>query len=276
MNNYNINNNTYSYNNLDKFLQNTRAEKGSNYSHTRIGNKEMNIYGGCFNINENDYDNFLDMYYEYVFINKKEEFLTEKQLLEDGPLLVDIDFRFNAKITQRQHSKEYLIDLIYLYLNKLNEMYNFTKNSHINIYILEKPNPISFENKTKDGIHLIFTIKMTKPEQSLLRKKILNEIESVWSDLVLENSFNDVFVEGVTKGYVNWQCYGSKKPGNLQYNLTYYLSCCYDNNDWTIKENNIESLNMREHIELMSARYKNHKRYDLLNNEYLLQAIDNE
>ena len=278
MNNYDINDNTYTYNNLENFLQNFKAEKGGLITNTRIGNKDFNIYGGSFNISDENYMHFLDIYYQYVFVNKKEEYLTEKQLLEDGPLLVDIDFRYDSKITQRQHTKEYLIDLIYLYLNKLNEMYNFTNGSNINVYILEKPTPVSFENKTKDGIHLIFTIKMTKPEQSLLRKKILNEIESIWSDLKLENTFNDVFDEGVTKGYVNWQCYGSKKPGNLQYDLTYYLSCNYNDNDndWSIKENNVDLLNMREHIKLMSARYKDHKRYDLLNNEYLLEAINNE
>lgn len=276
MNNYNINDNTYTYNNLENLLKNSKAEKGGLFTHTRIGNKELNIYGGSYNISDKDYDSFLETYYNHVFINKNEEYLTEKQLLEDGPLLVDIDFRFKSTITERQHSKEYLIDLIYLYLNKLNEIYIFNNNSKIDVYILEKPHPISFQNKTKDGIHLIFTIKMTKPEQSLLRKKILSEIESIWSDLVLENSFHDVFDEGVTKGYVNWQMYGSKKPGNMQYNLTYYLSCHYDTNDWTIKDNNILLLNMRNHIEIMSAHYKNHNKYDLINNEFLVEAIKNE
>ena len=276
MNNYNIINNTYSYNKLDTLLQNNRAEKGGLFTHTRIGNKEMNIYGGSFNIPENINDNFLDIYYDHVFVNKNEEFLTEKQLLNDGPLLVDIDFRYNTTITKRQHTKEHIIDLIYLYLNKLNEMYKFTNQSNINIYVLEKSETTIFDNKTKDGIHLIFTIKMSKPEQSLLRKKILNEIQDIWSDLTLENNFNDVFDEGITKGYVNWQFYGSKKPGNLTYNLKYYISCYYDNDDWTINENNIESLDMRKHIELMSARYKDHKKYDLLNNHYLIEALENE
>ena len=276
MNNYNIINNTYSYNKLDTLLQNNRAEKGGLFTHTRIGNKEMNIYGGSFNIPENINDNFLDIYYDHVFVNKNEEFLTEKQLLNDGPLLVDIDFRYNTTITKRQHAKEHIIDLIYLYLNKLNEMYKFTNQCNINIYVLEKSETTIFDNKTKDGIHLIFTIKMSKPEQSLLRKKILNEIQDIWSDLTLENNFNDVFDEGITKGYVNWQLYGSKKPGNLTYNLKYYITCYYDNDDWTINENNIESLDMRKHIELMSARYKDHKKYDLLNNDYLIQALENE
>ena len=276
MNNYNIINNTYSYNKLDTLLQNNRAEKGGLFTHTRIGNKEMNIYGGSFNIPENINDNFLDIYYDHVFVNKNEEFLTEKQLLNDGPLLVDIDFRYNTTITKRQHAKEHIIDLIYLYLNKLNEMYKFTNQCNINIYVLEKSETTIFDNKTKDGIHLIFTIKMSKPEQSLLRKKILNEIQDIWSDLTLENNFNDVFDEGITKGYVNWQLYGSKKPGNLTYNLKYYISCYYDNDDWTINENNIESLDMRKHIELMSARYKDHKKYDLLNNHYLIEALENE
>tara|TARA_Y100000816_G_scaffold255152_1_gene207794 strand:- start:2 stop:2806 length:2805 start_codon:yes stop_codon:yes gene_type:complete len=276
MNNYNIINNTYSYNKLDTLLQNNRAEKGGLFTHTRIGNKEMNIYGGSFNIPENINDNFLDIYYDHVFVNKNEEFLTEKQLLNDGPLLVDIDFRYNTTITKRQHAKEHIIDLIYLYLNKLNEMYKFTNQCNINIYVLEKSETTIFDNKTKDGIHLIFTIKMSKPEQSLLRKKILNEIQDIWSDLTLENNFNDVFDEGITKGYVNWQLYGSKKPGNLTYNLKYYISCYYENDDWTINENNIESLDMRKHIELMSARYKDHKKYDLLNNDYLIQALENE
>ena len=262
---------------LEDFLKNNKSEKGNIFTHTRIGNKELNIYGGTYNIEDNKMNEFFDKYYEYVFVNKKEEYLTEKQLFNNGPLLIDIDLRYENSVNSRQHSKEHIIDLINLYNEKLGEIYKFNSESIFNVYVLEKPNINKVNNKTKDGIHLIFTIKMTKPEQSLLRKKIINNIESIWDNLNFINSYDEAFDEGVTKGYVNWQMYGSKKPNNEAYNLTYYFECKYNEEDeWNIKEKNLKEINLKHHLQIMSARYSNHNKYELLNNEYLLEAIENE
>tara|TARA_B100000902_G_scaffold395060_3_gene452794 strand:+ start:2718 stop:5573 length:2856 start_codon:yes stop_codon:yes gene_type:complete len=261
----------------ESFISNCKVEKGaSNSTHTKIGDKVLGIYGGLYNIN---YDtNFWNLYYNYVFINKNKEYLTEKQVIENSPLLVDIDFRYDKSIKTRQHTKEHIIDLITLYASKINEIYKIESSSIINVYIMERYEMNLLEDKSKDGIHIVFTISMHKAEQVILRKKIINEIGQIWDDLPLTNSFDDVFDEGVTKGFVNWQLYGSRKPGYKAYELTYYFNLIYDSSEesWDLKENVITKLNILEHLPLMSARYNMHNKYVLQDNKFLLDAINKE
>ena len=129
----------------------------------------MGIYGGLYNINCDT--NFWDLYHNYVFINKNKEYLTEKQIIENSPLLVDIDFRYDKSIKTRQHTKEHIIDLITLYAAKINEIYKVESSSTINVYVMERYEMNLLEDKSKDGIHIVFTISMHKAEQVILRKK---------------------------------------------------------------------------------------------------------
>ena len=89
---------THKSGNFDEFINNKKAEKGGTYTHTRIGSKELNIYGGTYNINDEDEKNFTEKYYEKIFVKGKEEYITEKQLIENGPLLIDIRYDTNIKI----------------------------------------------------------------------------------------------------------------------------------------------------------------------------------
>ena len=276
MKNIESNSNTFTSNKFDDYLKLYRAEKGSVFTHTKIASKELNIFGGIFNIE--NIQEFWSNYYKHVFENKNKEYLTEKQLLEDGPLLIDVDLRYDYSIKERQHSKEHIIDLIILYATKLNDIFEITDKSSIDVYIYEKPEVNILDNKTKDGIHIVFTIKMSKAEQSLIRKKIINEIDNIWDNLPITNTFDDVFDEGVTKGFVNWQVYGSRKPGHKAYNLSYYFTLQYDSeeNSWDFKENNVSKIDLKSHLPLMSARYNNHIRYDLIKNDYLQEALEKE
>ena len=274
--NNSINSNTKMGSNLKDYLNNFKAEKGGIITNTRIGSKDLNIYGGSYNIT--NYDEFLKVYYKNIIENNNDEYLTEKQLIEDGPLLIDIDLRYDSSIKERQHSNDIIVDLILLYATKLNEIFKFKDEDSINIYVLHKTTVNCFEDKTKDGIHMIFTIKMSKAEQCLLRKKVLNELNLIFESLNIVNSYSDVLDEGISKGFINWQLYGSKKPGHNSYKLTNYYNITYndDEEEWNLKEIKINKLNMEEHFYLMSARYSNHNRHELLDNEFLLEAIENE
>ena len=267
---------SYSSKKYDDLLKSFKCSKGDNISNTRIGDKELNIYGGCYNIK---YTNeFWELYNDHVFVNNNYEYLTEKQLLENGPLLIDIDLRYNSNIKKRQHNKTHILDIIILYLNKLNEIFDIDDKSNIFAYVSEKPEVNLLDNKTKDGIHIVFTIKMNKSEQLVLRKKILNELENIFESLPIVNSYEDIIDEGITKGFVNWQLFGSRKPGNKAYNLSYYYSLIYNKDDdiWDIKEKNISKDELIKHLPIMSARYDNHIRFSLKNNKTLLEAIQEQ
>lgn len=241
-----------------------------NITNTRIGNKDLNIYGGVYSIPNNKYNEFLSLYYEHVFMNLNNEYLTEKQLLEDGPILIDIDLRYNNSVLERQHSEEYIYDCIGLYCDKIKEICHIPLGSEIEIFVMEKNNVNIQENYTKDGIHIIFCMKMHKALQVILRNKVINGLRDMWSDLPLINSYDDVLDEGITKGFVNWQLYGSRKPSNEPYKLTYHYK-------WTKRddeeEDYINQLDVKEFLKKLksnifklSARNNTFKKYDMLDN----------
>jgi len=271
-----INDKSYSSRQYDELIKKFKSNKGESSTNTRIGDRELNIYGGCYNINYND--EFWDAYHNHIILNNNYEYLTEKQLIDDGPLLVDIDLRYANNIKKRQHDKSHIIDLLVLYLNKLNEIFDIDDKSNISAYVSEKPEINILDNKVKDGIHIVFTIKMTKAEQLVLRKKILNELENVFESLPITNTYEDIIDEGITKGFVNWQLYGSRKPGNKAYCLTYYYDLIYNKEEdmWDVKEKNISKEEIRNHLPLMSARYNSHLRFTLKDNESLLSLIHEE
>lgn len=268
------NSNTYT-SHYDDILKKFKCKKGDNYTNTRIGDETKNIYGGTYFIEYNE--EFWDKYYEHVFVKKNKEYLTEKQDIENGPLLVDIDLRYSKNIKDRQHNKGHIIDLVYLYCTKLGEIYKLEDNTTFDVYIMERTNVTKLDDKTKDGIHLLITLSMHNAVQVYLRKKILEEISDIW-DLPIENTYNDVFDEGISKGFVNWQLYGSRKPGCGIYEISYHLSCNYslEEDEWNITENNVFKVNVREVLPIISARYDKHLKLELLDNEFVREAIENE
>ena len=44
----------------------------------------------------------------------KEEYLTEKQRMEDGPLVVDLDFRYEYNVDEKMHTEEEVLAHIYM------------------------------------------------------------------------------------------------------------------------------------------------------------------
>ena len=61
--------------------------------------------------------------------------MTEKQLENDGPILVDIDLRYDYKIDKRQHTSDDILKMICLYVNELETMFQFDEGILIPIYI---------------------------------------------------------------------------------------------------------------------------------------------
>lgn len=260
-------------NTLAEYIQDKHYKKdsGNEITHTKIGSKEFNITGGSYTINNND--EFLNHYFKQLKLGGNFYF-TEKQLDSDNRMLVvDLDFRYDSTIKTRQHNEDTIKDIINLYCEKINEIYDFQSNSKVTAFVMEKQNINCLEDKTKDGIHIIFNFKMKTEEQMLLRKKMINDIKL---DLPLTNSYNDIFDEGISKGCINWQLYGSKKPNHEAYKLTYTYDILFntDLNDYEVKTNN--TFDIENDYEKLSVRYDNHKRFKIRDCEFLLEALKAE
>ena len=113
---------------LAKHNANSEKREGVNISltHTRIPDRALGIYGGSYIIPKEMEPTFWHLYYGAVFTNRKLEYLTEKQLETECPILLDFDFRYNYDVETRQHTKEHIIDIINLTMEVWKN--NFFKN----------------------------------------------------------------------------------------------------------------------------------------------------
>ena len=260
------------YTDLNDFLTKHNSKNANSttnqktITHTRIGNQELNVYGGAFSIDKDELPVFRRLYYEHVFVKGRKEYLTEKQLDGNGPILIDFDFRYDYSVTKRQHTKEHIQDIVELYLETLKEFFVFEKNKAFPIFIMEKPNVNRVAEKqiTKDGIHIIICIQMDHILQTMLREKILEQIEDVW-DIPLINNWTEVLDEGISKGCTNWQMYGSQKPGYEAYKLTYCLNAELDleDNTWMTTPKVVKDIDLLTSSQLLSAQYDGHLKLEL-------------
>ena len=242
---------------FEQYIKNHLASKGEIFTHTRIGDQKLGIYGGAYNIDPGEEAEFMKKYYKYVFVNGKQEYLTEKQLIENGPIMIDIDLRYDNSVTERQHTLDHIVDAVMLYADKINELMVITPGAVVEVFVMEKNDVNKIDGITKDGIHIIFGISMHKALQVMLRQKILPELNNIWEDLPITNTFEDVLDEGVTKGYVNWQMYGSRKPGNQAYMIKSHLVLTYVDSDegWSVETHSIDSFSTEKNIVKLSAHY---------------------
>ena len=238
-----------------------KENKDHQITHTRIGSKASNIYGGSYNIPKEAEEEFYKLYYEHVFKNKCKEYLTEVQLVTNPTLLIDIDMRYNLDAITRQYKCTHIIDLIQLYLDELEKIVHFDNRS-FDIYILEKDNPNITDNCIKDGIHIIFGLCLEHNVQKYLRDNIIKEIDNIWNDLPLINNWESVFDEGISLGHVNWQLYGSRKPGYEPYKLSKMYKCQYDQ-EFELNEVDIKTIKYDELLSKISARSNQNIKFDI-------------
>ena len=243
------------------YLNKLYSAKGEPSTHTRIRDDTLSIKGGVYSIK--NLKDFYDKYYKHVFVDGKFEFLTEKQNENNGPIAVDFDFRYETSVDERIHNESHINEMIQLYIEEIMNLIIIPDNTEIPIYIFEKEHVNMLDEVTKDGIHMIIGIDMDRKLQIMLRNKILQKIDEVWNDLPLTNTWEDVLDLGITKGEINWQLYGSRKPGNEPYMLVHYYSIKFTEDDYNIYENNIREFNLKEKFPELSVQYKNYTSFEM-------------
>ena len=155
------------------FLEKYKCKENRESTHTRIPNRDLNIYAGSYSIPEDTIELFKKLYCEKVFQNKQQEYLTEKQLPTSGPILIDLDFRYKIDIEVRQHDDTYLEDIMELYLRMLKKVVKIGDDMQtFPIFALEKPHVNNLEDVTKDGIHIVIGVDLHHEAQIALREYV--------------------------------------------------------------------------------------------------------
>lgn len=205
------------YTTLQEFLQKHIAPKGTQHTHTRIGNKSLGVLGGCYSIPHDKRDIFYTLYLEHL-ASGRFEYLTEAQG-EVSPLLVDLDFRYEVDVEERQHTPGLIDDVVSLYCNALSTVLELDVETTVDVFAMEKPHVNCCEAQTKDGIHIVFPIPIDRATQCLVRDHVKLEIGDVVTGLQLTNGPEDILDESITLGRTNWQLLGSRKPAHEAYEI---------------------------------------------------------
>lgn len=249
-----------------KYTKKTGEEVANNITgptHTRIGDESSNIYGGAYCIPDDVYDEFMRLYYQDVVSKNKPEYLTEKQLTNGhSPIAVDLDLHFSLDLNGRVYTQDHIDDLVDIYLAELSNIFQFEENTAFPVFVFEKDaiNRVAEKNITKDGLHMIIGIQMEHAAQCILRERVKLKVAECWSDFQLVNTWDDVFDEGISKGYTNWQLYGSCKPKHKAYKLTNVYKITYDLDDGELinQRGDIKHYLTEDGFKQLSVRYQKH------------------
>jgi len=237
-------------------------------TNSRIPDQKSGIYGGLYNIPDDKYEEFLNIYYQDVVSKNGSEYLTERQL-DVGCIAVDIDLKYGMEIEQRQHTEEHIQDLVECYLDIIKDIYQLDDTSKIPVFVFEKPsiNIVADKKFVKDGIHMIIGIQSDRTIQKIIRQIAIPKIAEMWEDLPIKNKWDDVFDEGITNGGTNWQLFGSKKPNYDAYQLTYIYEAKFDTSveEISIAPVSLTSFDIANNIHLLSVRYTKHPTFFLKN-----------
>jgi P4 family phage/plasmid primase-like protien len=246
----------------DFLIKHLAKNSGLPHTNTRMPDTDSGNYGGSYHISDEEYPEFLRLYANEILTKNHEEYLTEKQLDTNGPILIDIDLHFNYDVDKRFYDISHIEDGIDIYLAELKSIFQFDENTKFNVYVMQKNdvNRVVEKNITKDGIHIIIGLQADRTTQILLRKKMIPKIADAWSDFPIVNTWEDVLDASVTAAHSNWQLYGSRKPHHSVYKLTYIYEITYDPDDGELIRNSIElkDFDVIENIEKLSARYTEH------------------
>ena len=249
---------------FDVFMKQRYSKKGEQHTHTRIGSEKLGIPGGAFTVQPDDIGEFYKKYTDHVFIQGRQEYLTERQLTDNGPGLIDIDERYIPSVETRQHTKEHISNLVEMIIDQLSDLVVLTPGTLLPIFVFEKPDVNLLEDTTKDGLHILIGMKMDRALQMMLRKRMLAQMPNIWGDLPLTNSWEEVLDEGIVRGNTNWQLYGSRKPGHQAYVLKYWYVMNLDEDcSLGFQERSVSIFDVRVNFQLLTAQYAYHAGFEI-------------
>ena len=244
----------------------TKNSDSISFTHTRIGDKESNIYAGSYIIPNEELHTFYNLYYDSIFVKKRKEYLTERQSTSGSAMAVDFDFRYKSDVISRQHSRVHVSDMICEYAEILKECYIIKPNNPFDIFIFEKPNVnrLADNSLTKDGIHMMIGMQVDYTMQLLIRDKMLEKLGEIW-DLPLINSWDSVLDEGISRGKTNWQLFGSRKPGNEAYELTHHYIMTIDgaDNQFEMTEEDVSKFDLKKNFAKLSIQYDKNPKFEI-------------
>ena len=243
---------------FNDLLKSYKATDKVGITHTRIpGGADSGIYGGKFIIPQENTKTFMDKYFEHVITNRNQEYLTERQLYENGPILIDLDLKYAPDIKKRQHNQRHITSIVELVASEVGDIYTIPDNTLIKVFVMEKPNVNALLQHTKDGIHIIMCLQSHKAIQVMLRRRVIEKLNTILGTLPIINTCDEIYDASVTKGDAPWQMYGSGKPYHEVYAVSYHIEVTYKSGLPMIEVVPINKFSIEDSFECLSARNTN-------------------
>ena len=232
--------------NIYHFLEENRVEKGEIYTHASMDSPK-----GTFYIPNQHLDTFYTLYEKAVFDNYNLHIIEKHSSI--GPIIIDLDFRYNINIDNRLHTFEHLIQIISIYNTEITELFDIDKNDPRMVsFIFERKAPYKSVGYTKDGIHIMYPFIISSPtEQYYIRENILKKIGKILEDLPLENPIADIVDRSIIEKN-GWLMFGSTKPKCEPYNLSYIMNG--ENENIAIDKYNFDTKDLARFFSIRNKR----------------------
>ncbi len=233
-----------------RYLNQFRCDKGQSYTHTSIGNPKMSLH-----VPEEKAAEF-HAEYTRAMVKGYPLHLTEKPT-DPSPMRVDLDFRSmmgESKELHRCYQLEDILRILRMYFEVLSSYVDAPEEAWV-AYVMEKPNPVEYRGKIKDGLHIVYPhLPIAHTLQHMVRKKILDVANALFVGMPLCNTYEDIVDQAIIDKN-NWQMYGSRKIDSDAYRVTKVFK--YDCETCEITEMAVPSAEEElRFVSLFSMRHK--------------------
>lgn len=210
---------------LFTFLNAHRVVKGDpRYSNWNITGINKHVDVGSYIVEDHEYDTFLSLAHTHIFGPRPKACSLLERHRDDGPGLIDLDFRYEGggplvrrfvENDIRNFVVEYAATMIYF--SKIEDL-----TADLEFYVSKKPLPETEKGQHKDGVHIQCPYLITSPKyQYAIRGSLLSRdvISRVFGATGVCNPAEDCYDVSVIHRN-NWFLYGACKPDKAQYSIT--------------------------------------------------------
>ena len=240
---------------LRRFLEQRRVGSQDAANATMTG---MGATTGRWVIADEDYPQFLDLLYDYLFVRRGRcmNFVEQPRKSEPKPLLIDLDFRYPEDTSV---TRSFTLDMIETFVRSVVEGIHFffgTENyNELRFFVTLRPSPYREKGRLKDGVHILCPdIALSNEKQAVLRRWVLTQggVARAFRSTGYSNSDEDVYDESMTRKQ-GWIFYGESKPNLPPYTLAAVFKYLPTEKDW--QDEDTASYSPRDLLELLSVRY---------------------
>jgi len=203
----------------------THRTKTDDWNITGLGTGP-NGWVGKYKIPDEEYETFLQLAHDHVFVKGKAHSLVEKHKAQ-SPILIDLDFRYAAGgPLRRRFTVEQLRSFVAAYADAFARFFEAPKDEdgtiqQLQFFVALKPAPEGSSDAHKDGAHIVCPTLTTAPEvQYAIRGYLLQTgaIERIFGETGMTNSAQDCLDISVVARN-NWFLYGASKPDKAWYKV---------------------------------------------------------